>query len=65
MDENLFVWDPNIRGIMIKYLNIKLEKKYVEVLEEQTHVNVPIKYEAIYFIPEAGSVLCKILSFLS
>jgi len=60
MDENLFVWDPNMRGIMIKYLNLKLEKKLVEVIEEQTNVNIPIKYEAIYFIPEIGCDVCKI-----
>jgi hypothetical protein len=59
MDENLFVWDPNMRGIMLKYINLKLEKKSVEVVEEQTHVNLPIKYEAIYFIPEPGIELCK------
>lgn len=61
MDENLFVWDPNMRGIMIKYLNLKLQKNFVEIVEEQTNVNIPIKYEAIYFIPEIGCDICKIV----
>ncbi len=37
---------------MLKYLNLKLEKKTVELIETQESLNIPVRYEAVYFIPK-------------
>ncbi len=54
LGECLYVWDSTVKGVMIKYFNLKLQKKMVEIIEEQDDFNIPVIYEAIYFIPKEG-----------
>jgi hypothetical protein len=44
---------------MIEFSNLKLEKKLIEMIEEQTDLHIPIKYEAVYFKPTESEFLSK------
>jgi hypothetical protein len=64
MDSNLYVWDNNVKGIMLKYSNLKIRRRLIEIVAEQDFINIPVQYQALYFIPneddEAGCFLCII-----
>ena len=46
---------------MINFTNLKLEIKLVELIDEQTDLNIPIKYDAIYFHPIENEFISKFL----
>lgn len=45
---------------MIEFSNLKLQKKLIEMIEEQTDLHIPIKYKAVYFKPIENEYLSKI-----
>lgn len=60
LDQSLFVWDSDVKGFLVKYHNLKLEKKLIELVDVQDYITIPIIYEAIYFIPKPMDFTCKI-----
>lgn len=58
--ENLMVWDPQVGGVMLRFSHVKLEKRLVEIIEEQDYVNIPVNYQAVYFIPRVNGITCNI-----
>lgn len=52
MDKKINNWDNENKGILIRYNNLKILKKLVEIIDEQDYLNIPISYNAEYFFPD-------------
>ena len=51
-NEKLNLWDNERKGIFIKYENLKLLKRIIEIIDEQDYLNIPISYTGEYFMPD-------------
>lgn len=58
LEQCLYLWDDSIKGIPMKIRNVKLTKKIIEIVDEQDYINIPIRYEAICYMPKVNDYTC-------
>jgi hypothetical protein len=61
LDETLFTWDTTLQGVLLKFYDLKITKKCVEIVDEQNVINIPVSYNAIYFCPVPGNSICNLV----
>ena len=59
LNQKLFLWDNESNGILMKYEDLKLLKKSIELVNEQDYLNIPITFNATYFFPKNYENICK------
>ncbi len=61
LDKKLNLWDNERKGIMIRYENLKVLKRIIELIDEQNYLNIPISYSAEYFLPDKNDLVSKLM----